>query len=113
MQRAESELQRLQLRYEARDIPYYRVIGEFFDKKLGNFVEKDHICQCNLCGIDFEGAKKKAAEQALQNYHAQMSQQARTSAAEGAGGEPSGEMGDATMTAAVGQGATVAVNAQA
>lgn len=89
----------MQLRYEGRDIPYYRVIGEFFDKKLGNFVEKDHICQCNLCGVDFEGAKKKAAEQALQNYQAQ---QARSSAAEGAGGDANNEMGDATMTAAVG-----------
>lgn len=86
------------------------MIGEFFDKKLGNFIEQDHICQCNLCGIDFEGAKKKAAEQALQNYLAQMSQQARTSAAEGAGGEPSSQMGDATMTKAMGQGPTVAVN---
>ena len=42
-----------------------------------------------------------------------MSQQARNSAAEGAGGEPSSQIGDATMTAAVGQGPTVAVNAQA
>ena len=49
-------------------MPYYRVIGEFFNKKLGNFVDPEHTCQCNLCSIDLEAAKKKAAEEAVQKF---------------------------------------------
>ena len=58
----------MQLRYEARDVPYYRVIGEFFNKKLGNFAGFEQSCQFNT--IELEAAKKKAAEEAVLKFQA-------------------------------------------
>ena len=83
LKRTEAELKSLQLRYEARDVPYYRVIGEFFNKKLGNFVDPEHECHCNLCGTDIEAAKQKAVEKAIAKYEA-ASREARASGTEGA-----------------------------
>lgn len=65
MERAESELQRIKLRVEGRAVPYYKVIQEFFSDKLANFIEPDHVCTCNVCCLDIESIKKKAAEEAL------------------------------------------------
>ena len=65
LERAESELQRLRLRVEGRPVPYYRVVNEFFSEKLGNFVEPDHKCACNVCCLNLEALKQKAVEEAL------------------------------------------------
>ena len=46
-------------------MPYHRVIGEFFSKKLGNFIDPEHTCACNLCSVDVEAAKQTAVESAL------------------------------------------------
>ena len=61
LEQAESEIQRLRLRVEARPSPYYQVISAFFpDKKA---VEPEHVCTCNICCLDMESIKKKAIEQ--------------------------------------------------
>ena len=65
LQRTEDELQRLRLRLDGRPIPYYKVVHEFFTDKLQNFVEREHICTCNVCCLDIESLKKKAAEEAV------------------------------------------------
>ena len=48
-----------------RERAYYRVVNEFFSEKLGNFVEPDHKCACNVCCLDLEALKQKAVEEAL------------------------------------------------
>jgi hypothetical protein len=77
LRRAEDEIQRLKLRYEARPVPYYRVIKEFFPtQKFQSFVDPNHECSCNICGKDLETIKSTAIEQALKE-HALKEQQAK------------------------------------
>ena len=65
LDRAESELQRLKLRVDGRPVPYYKVVSEFFSDKLGNFVEPNHVCTCNVCCLDIESIKRKAVDDAM------------------------------------------------
>lgn len=65
LERAESELQRLKLRVEGRPVPYYKVVSEFFSDKLGNFVEPEHTCTCNVCCKDLDALKREAFEAAM------------------------------------------------
>lgn len=62
LERAESEVQRLKLRVEGRPVPYYKVVNEFFSDKLGNFVEPEHTCTCNVCCKDLDALKREAFE---------------------------------------------------
>ena len=41
------------------------MLNQFFGSKLANFVEKDHVCACNICCLDIESIKKKAADDAI------------------------------------------------
>ena len=55
----------MKLRVEERPVPYYKVVKEFFSDKLGNFIEPNHTCSCNICSLDLEGIKRKAYEDAM------------------------------------------------
>lgn len=83
LERAEGELQRLQLKVECRPVPYYKVVSEFFSDKLNNFVEPSHQCTCNVCCLDIETIKKTAVEAALAK--ADEARLTAGSAAEGGG----------------------------
>lgn len=92
MERAESELQRLKLRIEGRPVPYYKVVNEFFEEKLGNFIEPNHTCSCNVCCLDIEAAKKKAVEDALSKFEEsrRASEPARVESGQKVDGKDSG-----------------------
>lgn len=85
LERAEGELQRLQLKVEGRPVPYYKVVSEFFSDKLNTFVEPSHQCTCNVCCLDIEAIKKTAVEAALAK--ADEARLTAGSAAEGGAGK--------------------------
>ena len=86
LERAETELQRLRLRVEGRPVPYYKVVNEFFSDKLGNFVEPDHTCTCNICCLDLDGIKKKAFEDGKAQAAAEEASRRAQAGVEGASG---------------------------
>ena len=49
-------------------MPYYKVVNEFFQDKLENFIDPSHVCTCNVCCLSIEEAKQKAVEEALSEF---------------------------------------------
>lgn len=44
-------MEKVRLRYENRNVPYYTVVKEFFADQLTKFIiDNPHECQCNMCG---------------------------------------------------------------
>ena len=61
--RVESEMQKLNLRYQNRPVPYHMIIREHFDEnQLQKFVDPAHECHCNLCGKDLDQLVKEALQ---------------------------------------------------
>jgi len=73
------------LRVDNRPVPYYKVVHEFFTDKLGNFVPPQHECICNVCCLNIDSLKKKAADEAVA-----AAEQARANAPDSEGG-PDGD----------------------
>lgn len=76
LHRAETELQKLHLRYENRPQPYFSIIREHFNpQELSKFVDPAHQCQCNHCGKDLTLLAKPQHEEPLKARDPQPSEE--------------------------------------
>ena len=74
---------------EGRPAPYFKVVREFFQEKLQNFVPPQHTCTCNVCCLDLDTLKRQAVEKAV------AEEQARHAASTSAHlGQTGGDMAD-------------------
>ena len=74
---------------EGRPAPYYKVVKEFFQEKLSNFVPPEHTCACNVCCLDLESIKRQAVEKAVAEERARNAALASTNP-----GQTGGDMAD-------------------